>query len=112
MDRTADDDVRDEAEQLIESIECVCGVNAFATPEQLEQSRYADMPAVGCVLLEGEVRAFERGWRAERARVHLVWAATWLHAERVREAAEACGAIYMGRAGRFDLEKVRQYASS
>lgn len=84
---------------------CHCGINAFAARDQLALSRYLvrrrhRTHAVGTVALAGEVRVFERGYRADRARVDKVWATSWRYRRQVRSVAQVAGAQYMGVAHR------------
>lgn len=63
--------------QALKGQDCHCGVNAYASEHELIEGagnllRIGTM-VVGQVALEGEVRVFERGFRAERARVLRVW---------------------------------------
>jgi hypothetical protein len=107
--------------------ECQCGINAFDSAERLVTSSYlaervgaADtwtdevsaMPdgcklaisAVGAVQLSGQARAFERGWRAERARIERVWSVGNVEdAKGVRREAARAGVTYMGHLRLDDL---------
>lgn len=81
---------------------CCCGVNAYASREQLMESRYADdirIRALGQVELTGEVHQFELGWRGQRARIVRVWARLAEHEPLVELAAREAGIEYCGVIG-------------
>jgi hypothetical protein len=80
-------------------LQCQCGVNAFATIEQLIERGYTEdemVTAIGRVELWGEVRSFERGWRAEHAQAAEVWALREFEASDVRQACVDAGIAYRG----------------
>jgi hypothetical protein len=53
---------------------CLCGINAFASREQLGRSAWAFKRVIGEVELTGQVRGFDAGWRASHARPRRLWA--------------------------------------
>jgi hypothetical protein len=79
--------------------QCACGINAFATVEQLTHGNYdmsRGVQAIGCVELTGIVRRYERGWRAEHGKIVRVWAQSPRIATAVEAAAREAGAVYEG----------------
>lgn len=79
--------------------ECHCGINAFATAEQMDEAGYRGddkVRIVGQVELSGLVRGFERGWRGETGRAVRLWAAKEQWAQYTQIAAEHAGAQFMG----------------
>jgi hypothetical protein len=91
--------LRELALEAVSCSECLCGINAFASRELLAASSYVMAPgalAAGTVELTGEVRAYELGWRAERARASELWT-LWPEDEaHVRSICARVGADYMG----------------
>ncbi len=75
---------------------CHCGINAFATRQQLAERAYFDHMAIGSVALSGTVRQFPLGWRAQKAQVYEVWARNLIYEHKVRQAALKVGATYRG----------------
>lgn len=65
---------RELRQRLTELSVCRCGINAWATAEQLADSPYAGHLALGRVELTGHVRQFDSGWRGEKARITHLWA--------------------------------------
>lgn len=76
---------------------CNCGINAYQAREQLADSRYIESAqALGRVELWGRVRKYEKGWRAQHARVAELWASDHKHAERVSTLAFELSIPYKG----------------
>lgn len=95
---------------------CQCGINAFSDYATLRSRDYAGVDrshrAVGQVALEGAVRTYERGYRAQRARIIRVWAIDIWAAEDaptplVELACQAAGIEYMGILDVEDLQQAR-----
>lgn len=85
-------------EQLL-SMGCHCGINAFVDPQTLTSTSYTgdhEVQALGQVQLSGEVRGYERGWRAQAGRAAALWATSAEHEQAVRAAAVQVGAAYEG----------------
>lgn len=59
---------------------CLCGINAYASRELLEMSKYpTEAIAIGMVELTGQVRQYEKGWRGETGRITSVWSTNFSH---------------------------------
>jgi hypothetical protein len=88
-------------------LDCNCGINAFRDREQLAESGYPHWcHVVGEVELHGQVRVYEKGYRAEHARASRIWATKLRHVPRARRAAKEAGIEYAGRL-RFPGERAR-----
>lgn len=87
--------------------ECHCGINAFATAQQMLGSTHmmhTSNHVLGQVELSGTVRKYEAGWRAERGRVVRIWSGTHSDVNEylVRAAAQVASVEYMGSIDMFD----------
>jgi hypothetical protein len=75
---------------------CRCGINAFARRGRLLGTEYGSCPMIAQVALWGQVRKFERGYRAEHSQILRVWSAREASRDRVVELCEREGIEYAG----------------
>jgi hypothetical protein len=92
---------------------CLCGINAFHSLGDLVDGGFAthiDTQVIGEVRLWGEVRRFERGWRAEHARIVRVWSVHERTAAKAADIARLGGFEYMGSAEPILLADLNRHA--
>lgn len=96
----------DSAERLVKSTYLAQRLRRITEDDKTDQTgagRSLSISAIGACSLSGRVRAYEKGYRAELARIERVWTVGDADERYVRAAARTSGVTYMGRLQLDDL---------